>query len=407
MRKALLAAALVAAMIAATPGAAAAGPAAGSSEIPVLTIVDLRNAYDGAVSLTFAVSDSTRPIPIDSAAVASAYGLDRIDLLVDGKVVGTASGDSWRVAWDTSTVPDKRVDLVIRGYNADNASRDFERWTYVDHTGPALKLMLQYDVVSGQSTDNGRIILFEVSDEASGVDRVELYGNGQLLDWETGIINPHLHWKLNAPHGSHVELSLRAYDGLGHVSEVRRTLLVDNEKPVVTVQPANRAFVRGVIHPSVTSFRDLSGIAEVALNVSSRIQFQKYVAPWRFAWDTRKLSDGTQVLTWNVYDQALHVTVVQRLVTVDNHLPTVSYRSAPKNGVKLTKTVTIAATAGDAHGVSRVQLLVNGKVAATDYQRAYSFRLNPKKYGKKFTVRLRAYDRAGNVRYSPIRTYRR
>jgi hypothetical protein len=36
-------------------------------------------------------------------------------------------------------------------------------------------------------------------------------------------------------------------------------------------------------------------------------------------------------------------------------------------------------------GVNRVQLLVNGKVAATDTKAGYSFKLNPKKYGKKFT----------------------
>ncbi|GGN34942.1 hypothetical protein FHR83_005904 [Actinoplanes campanulatus] len=52
-------------------------------------------------------------------------------------------------------------------------------------------------------------------------------------------------------------------------------------------------------------------------------------------------------------------------------------------------------------------MLVNGKVVATDAQAAYSFVPNPKKYGKKFTVQLRAYDKAGNLRYSAKRTYRR
>jgi hypothetical protein len=57
--------------------------------------------------------------------------------------------------------------------------------------------------------------------------------------------------------------------------------------------------------------------------------------------------------------------------------------------------------------VAKVQLLVNGKVVATDVKAGYSFTLNPKKYGKKFTVQLRAYDRAGNVRYSGKLSYRR
>jgi len=74
---------------------------------------------------------------------------------------------------------------------------------------------------------------------------------------------------------------------------------------------------------------------------------------------------------------------------------------------KLTKKTTLAASASDKNGVAKVQLLVNGKVVATDTKAGYSFTLNPKKYGKKFTVQLRAYDKAGNVKTLGKRTYRR
>jgi hypothetical protein len=43
----------------------------------------------------------------------------------------------------------------------------------------------------------------------------------------------------------------------------------------------------------------------------------------------------------------------------------------------------------------------------TDTTAGYTFGINPKKYGKKFTMRFRVYDRAGNVRYTPVRTYQR
>ena len=48
-------------------------------------------------------------------------------------------------------------------------------------------------------------------------------------------------------------------------------------------------------------------------------------------------------------------------------------------------------------GINRVEMLINGKVVATDRKAAYRLALNPKKYGKKFTVQLRAYDKAGTV----------
>ena len=60
-------------------------------------------------------------------------------------------------------------------------------------------------------------------------------------------------------------------------------------------------------------------------------------------------------------------------------------------------TFTVTAKATDRFGVARVQLLVNGKVVATDTKAGYRFTVEPEKYGKRFTVLLRAYDKAGNV----------
>ena len=88
-------------------------------------------------------------------------------------------------------------------------------------------------------------------------------------------------------------------------------------------------------------------------------------------------------------------------------MPTLKLTKAPATNAKLTKKTTLTASAVDKYGVARVQLLVNGKVVATDTKAGYVFTLDPKKYGKKFTVQIRAYDRAGNVRALATRTYRR
>jgi hypothetical protein len=45
-------------------------------------------------------------------------------------------------------------------------------------------------------------------------------------------------------------------------------------------------------------------------------------------------------------------------------------------------------------------MLVDGKVVGTDRKAGYASTLNPRKYGKKFTVQLLAYDKAGNLKYS-------
>ena len=71
--------------------------------------------------------------------------------------------------------------------------------------------------------------------------------------------------------------------------------------------------------------------------------------------------------------------------------------AAPKSGARVKGTVKINAAAADHNGVARVELLINGKVVARDVTVRYSFAVNTKRYGKKFRVQLRAYDRTGNV----------
>jgi hypothetical protein len=94
-------------------------------------------------------------------------------------------------------------------------------------------------------------------------------------------------------------------------------------------------------------------------------------------------------------------------VIVDNTAPAASLRSAPKDKAKLTKTFSVTANASDKNGIGRVDLLINGKKVSTDYRAGWGFSINPKKYGKSFTVQLRVYDRAGNSKLTAKRTYRR
>jgi hypothetical protein len=123
-------------------------------------------------------------------------------------------------------------------------------------------------------------------------------------------------------------------------------------------------------------------------------------------WDPAA-KDGTATMTVRVYDKLNNLTQLSRKVVVDNRKPTLRITSAPANNSRLRNKVTIAATATDKNVVTRVEMLIDGKVVAVDKKAAYRLSLDPKKYGKKFTLQLRAYDRAGNVVYSAKRTYRR
>ncbi len=51
--------------------------------------------------------------------------------------------------------------------------------------------------------------------------------------------------------------------------------------------------------------------------------------------------------------------------------------------------------------------MVNGKVVATDKTGSYTLKLNTARQKKTMTVRVRGYDRAGNLACSSTRTWRR
>ena len=63
--------------------------------------------------------------------------------------------------------------------------------------------------------------------------------------------------------------------------------------------------------------------------------------------------------------------------------------------------------ASDAGGIARVELIVNGKVVSRDTKSGYLLSVNTRKQKKTMKVRVRAYDKAGNVTWTTTRTWYR
>ncbi|WP_433296244.1 Ig-like domain-containing protein [Actinoplanes sp. CA-030573] len=329
----------------------------------------------------------------------------RIDLLLDGRVIDSATTAPWTVTWDTSG----RTGMVLlqsRTYDQlDNVTVN-QAHAHVDNTPPSLDLA--WDETDGYVSRTGRGVLVDSRDPAL-VDRVELWVNGKLIRTDRSICcngtdAVWLKWDPAAVNGR-ATMTIRSYDSLGNVAEHTRSVIVDNDRPAITFTPAANAYVHGVFTNAVTGVRDATGLVYMSGYINELAYTHQ--APWRVRIDSRRVADGRRTLEVTVMDKAGNVTTVKRAITVDNTLPAVKYQQAPSNNAKLTKKFKVTAKASDRFGVARVQLLVNGKVIATDTKAAYSFTVNPKKYGKKFTVQIRAYDKAGNVKYTAKRTYRR
>jgi hypothetical protein len=321
-----------------------------------------------------------------------------------GRAAATATGAPWTMNWDTTGrtgVAYVHLELTDKVGNVSFAYGFYG----LDNTGPAitgLRFPQQADhtVVSGRVS--GRSRLAAVIDTISPLDRVEWWVDGTLRTTYRGSgPEPFFDWDTGKANGTAV-LEVRAYDVLGHRASMTRSIVMDNTGPTITsVAPADRALVRGGEFKTTVKGTDPSGIREAYLLNASSVK----KAPFTVLASAGK--DGTRTLTWTLTDRLGNRSSVKRVVIIDNTKPKVKITKAPANGVKVTKTVKISASATDRNGINRVELLINGKVVAKDTKAPYTFSLNPKKYGKKIKAQVRGYDQAGNLSTSSTRTWGR
>ena len=273
----------------------------------------------------------------------------------------------------------------------------------IDNTGPTI-LRVGYPRVDGHV--QGQSALTAAVVDLTSVDRVEWWVDGALL--HTSRTTPYtLNWDTGKTNGT-ATLEIRAYDGFGSSSTLKQSVIVDNMAPTITgVAPANRTLVRGHFRTSVkaTDHNGL-GMATLWTNDGDNATYEVAKPPFsQLVWSGDR--DGPQKLEWQVTDRVGNSATVVRTVIVDNTRPGTKITKAPRNGAKVKGTVTITASASDRNGISRVELLINGKVVATDAKASYKFSVKVRKYGKKLRVRLRAYDKAGNTTTTATRTWHR
>jgi hypothetical protein len=236
-----------------------------------------------------------------------------------------------------------------------------------------------------------------VSREDTWVTSTRWSVDGVVVEW-FGSLN----WSY-PPRSTPYVVHVQETDAAGNVGERTFSLTVDAKGPTVTALTPllNGIRLRGSVVRSSLQASDESGVYRVELVGADALFYPPYAA----SLPTGK--DGPLRLTWRVQDTVGNVTVVRRTVNVDNTKPQATFMKAPKNTAKVQGIVEVMAAADDKSGVARVQLLVNGKVIATDTTAAPHFSVDTTKYGKTLKVQLRAYDKAGNVATTATRTWYR
>ena len=174
----------------------------------------------------------------------------------------------------------------------------------------------------------------------------------------------------------------------------------DTVNPVTSfVTPGGSALVRGTVTVVARATDDV-GIAKVQLLADGRIVGTDRVAPYRFGWRTSGRGATVQ-LGLRAYDRGGNVVTAARRVTVDNWGPSVRIAAGPPAATRR-----LTAVAADRNGVARLELLVNGKITQRYPGGRHRFAVRTAR-GKAMTVRVRAYDRAGNARSAPAQKWYR
>ncbi|KUL31467.1 hypothetical protein ADL15_22300 [Actinoplanes awajinensis subsp. mycoplanecinus] len=327
--------------------------------------------------------------------VSDDHGIDRVETVVNGTVVATSKRPLWLATVRPPAGFNGPLPVTVRAYDYNGNVSEATTVIRVDSSAPrGTRVSPALNAVVHDTVD--------VSISTPDTDVVQVYSPWSgffIWDATTRL------WKGTLPVDSSHGLEATLVDQAGnrttlHLDDLR----VDQDPPAGgTIAPASGARIRGTFTSTLTSVTDLSGVVKAGLWVNGRYNgagFSQKVRTGTYS--------GTVSLIWKVTDRFGQTrTLPVRTVVADNKAPTVSITKAPRNRAKVKGTIKVYAKASDASGVARVELIVNGKVVANDKTSGYVLSVNANKQKKTMKVRVRAYDKLGNVTSTTTRTWYR
>jgi len=256
-------------------------------------------------------------------------------------------------------------------------------------------------------TVKGTVAVNATASDDTAVTRVEFYVDG-VMNGAADTSSPYnFSWNsTTATNGTH-SLTVKAYDAAGNVGTSSAiTVTVDNAAPTVSLTaPANGATVSGTTTLSATA-NDNVGVTSVEFYRGSTLLSSDTTSPYSYAWNTTGVTNGSYSLTAKAYDAAGNVTTSSAVtVTVNNTVapppdttpPTASI-TAPASGATISGTPNVTVSASDGVGVTKVELYVDGTLAAIDIASPYSFAFVSTNYTNgTHSLVAKAYDAANNV----------
>lgn len=302
----------------------------------------------------------------------------------------------------TGLDPSKTYYFAVTAYDATGTESTYSNIvSAAEATAPTVSIT---SPASGATISGTTSVAISATDNV-GVTSVELYVDGVLKGTDTS--SPYS-VSLNTTQlsaGTHT-LQAKAYDAAGNVGQSTAfsvTVVNDTTAPTASItSPAGSSTVSGTVTVNVSA-TDAMGVSKVELYVNGSLYATYGSAPYSITWNTSSYANGTYTLQAKAYDaagnvgQSSSVTVTVSNTVADTTVPTVAV-SSPANGSAVTGTVSMAATASDNVGVSKVEFYVNNVLKGSDTTSPYAYSWDTTSAANgSYTLTAKAYDAAGNV----------
>jgi hypothetical protein len=177
-----------------------------------------------------------------SANASDDVGVERVEFLVDGNVVGSDTSSPYSFAWDTTGVSDGNKSIVARAIDqAGNQATSATHTVVVDNAAPAAPSRPDLLAASDTGTSSKDNITKETvprfRGQAEAGSQVSVYDGGQLL----GVVKANSvgtwNFQVTSPLSQGVHsISARATDAVGNVSAAssRLSITIDTTSPLIS-----------------------------------------------------------------------------------------------------------------------------------------------------------------------------
>ncbi|ATB44312.1 hypothetical protein CYFUS_009799 [Cystobacter fuscus] len=367
---------------------------------PPVNVTVVRDTTAPTVSITSPSAGTTvRGNVTVQASATDDSQVSRVELYVDGSLIGSSSSSPYAISWNPSAVADGDHTLTAKAYDAVGLTGTSVGVTVsVDNTAPTAS------ITSPTATYvQGTVQVTATASDNQAIAKVEFYDGATLLGTDTTA--PYsVSWNTLGAVGSTHTLTAKAYDGVGLTgTSAGVTVIVDNTAPQVSLTSLGAFYVHGTIQLSATA-SDNQTLAKVEFYDGATLIGTATSAPYSVSWNTVGAAEETHTLTAKAYDGVgLTATSSGLSVLVDNVAPQVSV-SAP-TATNIQGTVTVMANATDNQYVAKVEFYDGQTLLGTDTSTSHDLSWDTTGVPDgSHTITVKAYDAAGNVQ-SASRTF--